>query len=444
MSIRTAARERARLAFLVLLAVTLPCCGQAEQGSQKLPRVVLIGIDALGWEDFSTLLRQGRLPHLKSLVDEGVVGELFNFPGGQKEQWASVATGLRPVLLFPQGWWAKPLEDIEPAAQPRMAAFQGVAITPIWQILSSAGARVGVSGWEVSSRGDIDGYEAQFHAFGRRGVSAGASQATLFEKKSAPNWVATTYASPDTGLFRPPDFYETVREGIVTAENQDDAYFLAALPSLRAIQKENKTLFLDVKYALVSTLLSRNIASVLLADRELSFVGSIIWGLDPVAHRADRRRSPQLRIEAHQFIDRVVGDLLAAVDEQTFVFVVSNHSVGRRRGHNMHSTDAVFIARGPGIKRNEFVVGAGIADVGPTVLRTFGVEIEDPIDGRPMTSVFTEAFLKENPVSRKVSLSSYPASSTGEGGDRIDEAAIEKATLDRMVKIGYSPHQPRP
>ena len=58
------------------------------------PRVLLIGWDAADWKIINPLLAAGEMPHLASLIAEGVHGNHATlYPALSPMLWTSIATG---------------------------------------------------------------------------------------------------------------------------------------------------------------------------------------------------------------------------------------------------------------------------------------------------------------------------------------------------------------
>jgi len=68
---------------------------------------------------------------------------------------------------------------------------------------------------------------------------------------------------------------------------------------------------------------------------------------------------------------------------------------GNSGDHRMHG---ILMGRGPELRRGTRVEGARIIDYAPTILHSFGVEIPSDMDGRVLEEIFTDAYLKANPV----------------------------------------------
>jgi predicted AlkP superfamily phosphohydrolase/phosphomutase len=63
-----------------------------------------------------------------------------------------------------------------------------------------------------------------------------------------------------------------------------------------------------------------------------------------------------------------------------------------------HRMLGIMAGRGPELRQGEIVKGARIIDYAPTILHTFGVEIPSDMDGRVLEEIFTEEYIKQNPV----------------------------------------------
>ena len=63
-----------------------------------------------------------------------------------------------------------------------------------------------------------------------------------------------------------------------------------------------------------------------------------------------------------------------------------------------HRDDGILIAKGPHFRTDHRLNGAEIMDIAPTVLHLMGVPVPADMDGRVLTSMFTESFLDQHPV----------------------------------------------
>ena len=68
---------------------------------------------------------------------------------------------------------------------------------------------------------------------------------------------------------------------------------------------------------------------------------------------------------------------------------------GNSGDHRMHG---ILLGRGPELRRGARIEGARIIDYAPTILHSFGVEVPSDMDGRVLEGIFTEEYLRANPV----------------------------------------------
>jgi predicted AlkP superfamily phosphohydrolase/phosphomutase len=127
-----------------------------------------------------------------------------------------------------------------------------------------------------------------------------------------------------------------------------------------------------------------------------------------------------LRLEAfpdqYRAFDQVLGHILEHVDEETYLFIISDHGIKPLRefeeshiyNHAAHQHDqgapiiahhdfadgddvpGLFIAAGPNIKKDLRLVGLPISvfDIAPTILNIYGIEKPPQMQGRVMTEIF--------------------------------------------------------
>jgi tetratricopeptide (TPR) repeat protein len=96
-----------------------------------------------------------------------------------------------------------------------------------------------------------------------------------------------------------------------------------------------------------------------------------------------------------------------------------------------HRPQGVFIASGPGFKRDELVFGARLLDVAPTVLHWFGLPVGADMEGRVLEEVFDGP---KRPV--KTVPTWEPAKGTHRARKSLG-AGADKALLEQFVALGY-------
>jgi hypothetical protein len=58
----------------------------------------------------------------------------------------------------------------------------------------------------------------------------------------------------------------------------------------------------------------------------------------------------------------------------------------------------VMLGRGPELRSGLSVEGAKIVDYAPTILHSLGSPVPADMDGRALEEIFTEEYLRENPI----------------------------------------------
>jgi predicted AlkP superfamily phosphohydrolase/phosphomutase len=116
--------------------------------------------------------------------------------------------------------------------------------------------------------------------------------------------------------------------------------------------------------------------------------------------------------DQYRAMDKVLGKVLEHVDDDTYVFIVSDHGIKPLRyaePHDAHKDHAgttpviakhdyadgdevpgTFVAMGPGIKKGVQVNGLQISiyDIAPTVLHIYGIEAPKQMQGRVLNEIF--------------------------------------------------------
>jgi len=85
--------------------------------------------------------------------------------------------------------------------------------------------------------------------------------------------------------------------------------------------------------------------------------------------------------EAYRQTDARLGELLAALGDDTRVILVSDHGFDFENGHHTHGPAGLFFARGPGFEAGHRVEGLSVYDVAPMVLRLLGMPLPDDMPG---------------------------------------------------------------
>jgi predicted AlkP superfamily phosphohydrolase/phosphomutase len=140
------------ITILLVVFSLLTSCGNAPQYNQKDSlNILIIGLDAASWKIIIPLLKKGKLPNIKRLMQEGVYGKLWVRPDVSPVIWTSIATGKSPEKhgirdFFKYDNKLKSIE-INKSYDRKVKAF--------WNILSEKGIGVGVFNWLVSQPPEV-------------------------------------------------------------------------------------------------------------------------------------------------------------------------------------------------------------------------------------------------------------------------------------------------
>ncbi len=87
--------------------------------------------------------------------------------------------------------------------------------------------------------------------------------------------------------------------------------------------------------------------------------------------------------EAWVLADEVIGSLLEQMDEDTLLFITSDHGfkADPEAGHGTHRMEGLWVAAGPDIKPSDLPYELSALDVVPTILNCIGAPISTDFDG---------------------------------------------------------------
>ena len=148
---------------------------------------------------------------------------------------------------------------------------------------------------------------------------------------------------------------------------------------------------------------------------------------------------------AYRFHDQILGRLLDSIGAETTVIVMSDH--GFHPDHLRpkaipqipagpaieHRDFGILTIQGPGIKWDEFLHGASVLDITPTLLTLFGLPVGADMDGKVLTAAF------EHPP-EVTAISSWEEVPGDDGRHpphtRLDPVAARES-LEQLVALGY-------
>jgi hypothetical protein len=395
-------------------------------------KVVLLGIDGASFRVMDPLVAEGKLPNFKRLIDAGVRSPLQSEnPMASPALWTTIATGQSREHHGIGGFVT--YNDPKHPKRGTLVASTDRKTLALWNIASAFGQRVGFIGWWASWPAEpVNGFMVSDRFTRERWNEwvGGRKQEHRVFPESLTQELAPLIVDPAL-----PPMDEIARLVALTPAEQAE---------LRAASKPVFGHGLSVfKFAYCSQRSYENMALHLLGRAQPDLLGLFLVANDPVSHcfwhfyepdafsGVDRQQAERLGALVPNFYvhnDAFLGELLAHLDKDTAVLVVSDHgfeasrqlpalkaapemfegadaeraamngmiAVGQSGKHNLAG---VLIAAGGPIRRGASVE-AGVRDIAPTVLALLGLPIPRDMDGRVLKEMLEPEFLAGHPLVR--------------------------------------------
>ena len=391
-------------------ALILHACSTSK--AEPVAPVVFIGADGLEWNVLRPLLRAGKCPNLRALMDRGAFGHLSTLvPTLSPILWTSIATGKMPEQHGIHGFTDQDLKQYTSAQRKGRA---------VWNIASEHGLSSDVFGWWIT-----------WPAEEIRGMMvSGSSSSALVDA----NWKPSLLPGLDRQVY-PPDRAGEVLSIADEAGAQASVQKLAARifgvdpKDLGPIEKD---LIQQTLWSIQADATFCEIAQRMMRAHPADLAMIYFGGTDVVAHRFWRYYEPQAfawpgtpgaedawkkmspgapplaeilakpagaRALAnaipnyYEWLDEMVGALIAAAGPDATVIVASDHGFHASStaapnpkfitGHHQDGPPGVVIAAGRGIAQQggaqEFIDASAtkpqgnILDIAPTLLALLGI-----------------------------------------------------------------------
>ncbi|MDA8018770.1 MAG: alkaline phosphatase family protein [Thermoanaerobaculia bacterium] len=392
-------------------------------------RWMVFGWDGVDWQFVLPLLRQGRLPHLESLLRNGAYGSLASIvPTLSPAIWTTVATGRTPgdhqILHFYnqrpilERWWQR-LTNLG-ALERQLYTNADRRNRAVWNLLS-----------EYDRSVMLVGYHNTFPVEPVNGLMVSNylmqdSVARAMEMDSGGSGDSSTLAA---GLVHPPDKLDEVLDlqrkvngriphvidefvGLSETERND---FLRASRRLNP-DTDQKPYFLV--HAWVFDTIVAEIADEFLGRSQPDLAMVHFQAADWASHRFLYYRAPELyedmdwseetrsRLDAdseryrdtvdafYVYLDRWLGKLLEHRADDTGVLLLSDHGFAADTdpdipgGHD-HAPPGIVVLHGPGIRPGK-IDGATVYDVLPTLMASMDLPLAEDLPGAPLVQAFCD------------------------------------------------------
>jgi predicted AlkP superfamily phosphohydrolase/phosphomutase/tetratricopeptide (TPR) repeat protein len=402
------------------------------------PRVLLIGWDAADWKVIQPLLESGQMPNLARLMAGGVRGNLATiYPVLSPMLWTSIATGKRAYKHGIHGF-SEPLPD---GAGVRPITLLSRKTKAVWNILNQTGHRSLVVGWWPSHPAEpLNGVMVSNH-FSHPPANPG----------SMPPLPA--------GTVHPAALAASLAELRVNPMELNGEFIRLFVPDYQKVNQAKDKRLHSLGKIVAETMSVHAAATELLATQPWDFAAIYYDGIDHFCHGFMRYNPPRLPwvteedfaiyqhviANAYRYHDAMLGALLGMVDEQTTVILMSDH--GFHPDHLRpsyipaepagpaveHRHFGILCLKGPALRVNEQLFGAGLLDICPTILTLFGLAPGRDMDGK----VLVPAFKQPPPIEPIESWDKVPGDAgTHPPETRLDPVASAEA-FKQLVELGY-------
>jgi predicted AlkP superfamily phosphohydrolase/phosphomutase/tetratricopeptide (TPR) repeat protein len=407
----------------------------------KKNKVLLVGWDSADWKVIDKLMAEGKMPAIKSLIDNGVRGKIATMdPPLSPMLWTSMATGVRP---FKHGVLGFVEPDGQGGIRPVSSRYRKVKA--IWNMLTMEGIKSNIVGWWPSN--PVESIN-------------GCMVSNLFqqEKKGAEMLDVNNWPIAEASVY-PESLIDQIKDLRVHPLEISLNLISPFVPDVLKLDRQDDDKLMIISKFLAHATTVHAVATELMETQEWDFTAVYHDALDHFSHGYMRFYPPRREhIEeedynlyknvvdgAYIFHDMMLERLLGMVDDETTVIVVSDH--GFHSDHLRpisipkvpsgpaieHAPYGIFVAKGPGIKKGEQIFGASVLDITPTLLALMDLPIGKDMDGKPLTSIFQgEKEIKYIESWEKVDK---------DGGELLDtnnnETSNNEAALQQLIDLGY-------
>ncbi len=428
---------RRAFACCLVVATLLGCTSDSRN------RIIVLGLDGLDPGVIDLLMSEGRMPNFAKLRTEGTYGELISSkPILSPIIWTTIATGRNPADHRIGHFVAvnqKTGEQLPVTSQMR-------AVKALWNIFSDADKKVAVVGWWAtwpaeSVAGAIVSDHTCYHFLFDEGVDGDADS---------------------TGVTYPPHLQDSLqamirRPASVTRSEIADFVQVSEEELARPFRFEDDLSHFKWAYATAETY--RAVGKHLWETENPDLLMVYIEGTDSTSHlfghlfRAEglagelaeqQRRYGRAVEEMYLYADRVVGEFIEIMDDDTTLLVLSDHGFQlgalpddpsktrdmRRVSEKFHNIEGILYAYGKNVKARRRFDRPVLVDVAPTILTLAGLSPARDMPGRVLYEGLDVRREDRSVASYETFESSVAAVDRG-------DAEVDPAILERLRALGY-------
>jgi len=395
--------HRFSVSFLIVLLLVAPLLAQNQSTAKPKPKVIVVGVNGMEWDVLRPLLLQGKLPNLSTVIKSGTYGKLRTVSAPNCPRvYSTMFTSMKPEEHGVTGFIVGGI-----TANTNMLKQE-----PIWSYLSKSGVTVGMANVPATFPVlPVNGYMISGMLTRGKDCEDGVLCAPKLSEVQGGDPVYPAAMKAEL-LKNVGDFYIDC-ERMPSAEQlrgHEPEVIDAWLKKVQVIREEQTKLF---DYLLTNHPTDFTWMVQSCEDR----TGHWLYPIAPY-NAGYNPKINSVRTDAfpNQYIafDSVLGTILKHVDENTYLFILSDHGIKPLREfeetdphahmdhekttpviakHDFADGDDVpgsFVAMGPGIKHDQRLMGfeASVYDITPTILHIYGIEQPMQMRGHVLTEIF--------------------------------------------------------
>ena len=379
------------------------------------------------------------MPNLQRLINGGIMGNLSTLrPTYSPLIWTSIATGKLPDKHGIIGF----TEIDEATHEVRAATSLSRKAKAVWNILSQKGLKTHVINWFAGHPAEpINGVC----------VSEMLARTEARSGKKAPVLGA--------GIVHPAALSSKIAELIVRPQDIDSQTIGLFVPDFKKVDQTNDHRLENIACQLAECLTIHMAITWAMEHEPWDFAAVYYGQIDHFCHGFMRYHPPRMPWvnereqelyrdvvnSAYRMQDLLLGRLLQLAGDEATVIICSDH--GWHSGElrlqrpppvlagpaEEHRPIGILAMKGPGIKQDELIYGAGVLDLAPTLLALFGLPIGRDMDGRPLA----EAFDAVPAVETIPSWEEVPGPAGMHPKDAKMSPQDSQALIDQFVALGY-------
>jgi predicted AlkP superfamily phosphohydrolase/phosphomutase len=390
-------------AFILLTVASWPLCGSGQTAAKSKPHVVVIGVNGMELDVIRPLLLKGAMPNLAKVIKNGAYGKLRTVDAPNCPRvYSTLFTSTRPEEHGVTGFLVGGI-----TANTNMLKQE-----PIWSVLSKKGVTIGMANVPATFPVmPVNGYMISGMLTRGKNCEDGVLCAPKLSEVEGGEAVYPSAMKSEL-LSQVGDFYIDC-ERMPSAEQlngHETDVIDTWLKKVQLIRDQQTRLF---EYLLVNHPTEFTWFAQSCEDR----TGHWLYPIAPynVGYNPNLN---SVRVDAFpdQYIafDKVLGTILKHVDDNTYLFIVSDHGIKPLREfeqtdahahmdhekttpviakHDFADGDDVpgsFFAMGPGIKHGLRLMGfaASVYDLAPTILRIYQVDPPKQMRGHVLNDIF--------------------------------------------------------